>query len=157
MHKTFYYEEDIDIAKKLMYEKYGCSEQAKVHRGINKPLNDLKEMVTFMAQNAAPSCIFCITSCTQVPAVVMDFVDAVSLNRHITNLRGEVTVSSATLQRLVKRVELLESQVQHPVQHAQEPGQDNEAPHMAPPSSNQHPGQSRRQRKPKHRQGHRMQ
>ena len=106
--KDFYTEADIEEAKDIMYTKFNCPEQAKKHRGANKALHDLKEMVLFMSQQPAPNCIFCISKCTQAPPVVMDFIDAAALSRHITTLRGEVTVSSSTLRNLELKVKQME-------------------------------------------------
>lgn len=64
-----------------------------------------------MAQHPRPSCPFCITKCTQVPSVVMGYTDASALNCHISCLRGEMTVSSATLRRLDLKVDLMESRI----------------------------------------------
>lgn len=118
--KSFYNENEIEEAKTLMYEKYDCVEQGKTHRGSNKATNDLKEMLSFLAQSAAPKCTFCITRCTQVPAVVMDFVDAAAMNRHITNLRGEMTVSSSAIKRIMARMEQLESALHEQKQNQQQ-------------------------------------
>lgn len=107
--KSFYNEADIEEAKSVMYAKYNCPEQAKTHRGANKSLNDLKEMVSFLAEQPAPRCVFCITKCTQIPSVAMDYIDAASLNTHIAKLRGEVSVSSTTLRRLISKVERIEA------------------------------------------------
>ena len=109
--KDFYDEDDIHESKMLMYEKYDKAEQAKSHRGVNKSLNDLKEMVSFMSQQPLPNFKFCITKCTQVPPVVLDYVDAASLSRHISKLRGDIVVSSATLAHLIARMEMIESDV----------------------------------------------
>ena len=130
--KSFYDENDIATAKTLMYDKYNCAEKAKIHRGSNKALNDLKEMINFMAQSPAPECIFCITKCTQVPSVVMDFVDAAAMNRHITNLRGEVTVSAMTLQRLMSKVEQLESRIDQQEQLGRPTGRNEDTISPAP-------------------------
>ena len=107
--KDFYNEADIHDAKKLMYEKFEKPDQAKIHRGANKSLNDLKEMVSFMSQQPAPKLKFCITECTQIPPVCLDYVDAAALGRHVTKLRGDMTVSSATMSRLIARMDLMEN------------------------------------------------
>ena len=109
--KDFYDDDDIHESKMLMYEKYDKAEQAKSHRGVNKSLNDLKEMVSFMSQQPLPNFKFCITKCTQVPPVVLDYVDAASLSRHISKLRGDIVVSSATLAHLISRMEMIENDV----------------------------------------------
>ena len=54
-----------------MYMKYSCPEQAKTHRVANKTINDLKEIIAFLAQNNATHFVFCITKCTQTPSVVI--------------------------------------------------------------------------------------
>jgi len=122
--KEFYSTADIDVAKALMYEKYGCTDQAKVHRGGNKTHNDLVEMMSFMGRQGAPTCVFCITKCTQVPSVALDFVDAAAMNRHISNVRGEVTVASAQLRRLLFKADVMgkmleELQSAQPNEHRQ--------------------------------------
>ena len=107
--KDFYSESDIHEAKKLMYEKFDKQDQAKIHRGANKSLNDLKEMVSFMSQQPAPKIKFCITKCTQIPSVCLDYVDAAALGSHVTKLRGDMMISSATLSRLIARMDTMEN------------------------------------------------
>ena len=107
--KDFYNEADIHTAKKLMYEKFDKQDQARIHRGANKSLNDLKEMVSFMSQQPAPRFKFCVTECTQIPPVCLDYVDAAALGRHVTKLRGDMMISSATLSCLIARMDTMES------------------------------------------------
>ena len=107
--KDFYNEADICEAKKLMYVKFDKQDQAKIHRGANKSLNDLKEMVLFLSQQPAPRIKFCLTECTQIPPVCLDYVDAVALGRHVTKLQGDMMISSATLSRLIARMDTMES------------------------------------------------
>ena len=123
--KDFYSAEDIDRSKTLMYEKYNCPGQGKIHRGVQKSLNDLKEILSFMSQRPSPSCTFVIAKCTQAPAVVMDYIDAASLSMQVTNLRGNVTMNksrvdnlerstSSQINKLLNRIEKLENAAKHP-------------------------------------------
>ena len=107
--KDFYSEDDVTKAKSLMYAKYKCPEKEKTHRGTAKKVNDLKEIISFLSQNVASDVTFCITKCTQVPSVSMEFIDAPSMSRHMSLLRMEMELMSAKYLRLSAKVEGMES------------------------------------------------
>ena len=110
--KDFYGESDVAEAKSLMYNKFKCPERAKIHRGAAKKINDIKEIISFLSQNVLSEVIFCITKCTQVPSVSMEFIDASAMNRHISTLRMEMTMMSAASRRLAAKIEEIEANVQ---------------------------------------------
>ena len=110
--KDFYGESDVAEAKSLMYNKFKCPERAKIHRGAAKKINDIKEIISFLSQNVLSEVIFCITKCTQVPSVSMEFIDASAMNRHISTLRMEMTMMSAASRRLAAKIQEIEANVQ---------------------------------------------
>lgn len=111
--KDFYTEEDVVRAKEVMYTKYKCPDKAKVHRGGTKKVNDIKEMITFLSENVSSDVIFCITKCTQVPSVSLEFIDAPSMSRHMSLLRMEMELMSAKYLRLSSKIEDMESRMDH--------------------------------------------
>ena len=110
--KDFYSEDDVTKAKEVMYSKYKCPEKAKTHRGAAKKVNDIREMISFLSQNVASDIVFCITQCTQVPSVSMEFIDAPSMSRHMSVLRMEMQLMKAKYQSLATTMEELQSSME---------------------------------------------
>ena len=52
----------------------------------------MKEIVQFMSENVLRNTVFCITKCTQIPPVSMDYIYMAAINKHVSLLRSEVSV-----------------------------------------------------------------
>lgn len=50
------------------------------------------ERIDFISKHSLGDAVLCVTQCTQVPTVAMDYIDASALKRQISLLRSEMSV-----------------------------------------------------------------
>ena len=89
--KDFYDEKEITDAKDLVFKTYKLEDEIIIRKGANKVTSDLQDIIRLVRNKPALDHIkFCITSCTRVPPVALDHIDAAALVKSVSELRLDI-------------------------------------------------------------------
>ena len=99
--KTYYDVNEIEVAKKLIFEVYDKTNECMLRKGANKTINDLQDIVKLIRTNSPlGNTKFCVTSYNRLP-----HVDAASLVKQVTELLLEF-LKLSSIQEEVSQLKL---------------------------------------------------
>ena len=106
--KEFYNSDEIDLAKSITFDVYNKSEEKINRKGNNKTNSDIQDIIRIIRLNTLPDKVkFCVTTCTRLPPVGLDYIDAGALIKQVTELRFQII----NLSSLSKEVTLLKKDI----------------------------------------------
>lgn len=107
--KEFYEINEIEEAKNLIFEIYGKIEEKISRKGANKSTSDLQDIIKLVRITTPPENIkFCVTTCTRLPPVSLDHIDAGSLLKQVCDLRLQIL----KLSHLPAQINLLKKELE---------------------------------------------
>ena len=96
--KDFYDNDEIDDAKSIVFQVYNKTDDKINRKGNNKTNSDIQDIIRIIRLNTPPDKVkFCVTTCTRLPPVGIDHIDAAALCKQVYELRYEfLKLSSLT-------------------------------------------------------------